>query len=342
LDHMAAAERAFRQSSAIVSAVPGDTALRRLEVAGPLGDFLFDTGRTSEGLRILRDARDTALATSGLLAEASIPGRTAMRYGRAQIAVGHVEQGLADLARARSLASARRGDPLIELNAQIADAQAVGLIEIGRFADAEAALKAATDLHSRAGELGTPWANRNIATRARLLLHMGRSAEASAVVDAFWDGPNLDAAARPRLDKMLLRSAVAMAQGNAIVSLAMTTRVRELIDTSANREFLKWQELRADRSAAEALRRLGKPADALTLSERAEQLAESLEDPSYSLDLASTRVALAETFLSLGQRERASTMLLSAQQILARHPQVGPQYSEALRAVKAALSQPPG
>ena len=64
---------------------------------------------------------------------------------------------------------------------------------------------------------------------------------------------------------------------------------------------------------------------------------QQLYDPSFSPTVASSELALASSLLALGQRDEARQWLRKADEILARHARLGPQYTQPQKALKARL-----
>jgi eukaryotic-like serine/threonine-protein kinase len=297
LEDIVAAERNFRRSAQISAAGFGDAIFDQLESAGPLGDFLLATSRVHEGIEILRQAHDLAATLTGVRAASSHPARTLMRYGAALITAGRLEDGLKSLEQAETMSMRQGVDPMIELNAQVLDARAIGLIELGEFALAQQLLVKADDLHRQSGEQVTPYTNRYAAAHARLLMLAGRVSEAAKALEGFWVGAALPDAARPRLEYLVLQAELALAQGNLPSAVSDAAKVRSLITDSPNRPYLKMWELRASLIEGKAKLLSGLPKDARPLLSAAVELGEEILDTGQSPLLADARIALAECWL---------------------------------------------
>jgi serine/threonine protein kinase len=338
LEDITAAETNFRRSYDIAAAGLGDAVFDQLEAAGPLGEFLVTTSRVAQGLEILQHAHDLSIALTGTRAASSRPARTLMRHGAALIAEGRLEDGMKSLELADALSTRQGVDPMIELNAQVSDVRAIGLIEMGDYAAAEQLLAKADALHRQSGWQLTPYNNRNVAGHTRLLLVTGRADEAEQALRGFWVGSALPVAARPRLELMVLQAELTLAQGNVPGALDLAMRARSIIAASPNRRYLKIWELRASLAAGKAKLAAALPQDAQTLLSTALDLGGEVLDTSQSPLLADAQIALAECWLDLGQRHRAAVLLTAAQSIHATHKALGEHYKKPLRRLRARMA----
>jgi serine/threonine-protein kinase len=337
LEEIQAAEVNFMRSRDIATAGLGDVVFDQLEAAGPLGEFLVATSRVSEGIEVLRQAHDLALTLTGARAASSRPARTLMRYGAALVAVGRLEEGMKSLDLAETLSTRQGQDPLIELVAQVLDVRAMGLLELGDMALAEQLLARADEYHRQSGELKTPNNNRNAAAHVRLLMLSGREAEATKALEEYWVGTTLPAAARPRLEELVMQAELALAQGNLDASSNVSAKALSLIVDSPNRPYLKIWELRASLVQGKSKLLAGESTEAQPPLRVSVDIAEQILDRDRSPILADARIALAESCLDLGQRARANQLLASAQGIQAAHRMLGEQYTKPLRHLKARL-----
>ncbi len=337
LEEIQTAEANFKRSRDIAMAGLGDVVFEQLEAAGPLGDFLVTTSRVSEGLKVLQEAHDLALTLTGARAASSRPARTLMRHGAALITVGRLEEGMKSLDLAETITMRQGQDPMIELDAQVLDARAMGFLDLGDLASAEQLLTRADAYHRQSGELKTPNNNRNAAAHVRLLMLSGRETEAAKALEEYWVGTSLPVAARPRLELLVLQAELALAQGNLDASSSGAAKALALILGSPNRPYLKIWELRASLVKGKSKLLAGEPHEAQPLLYVAVDIAEQILDRDRSPILADARIALAESCLDLGQRGRAVQLRASAQEIQATHRMLGDQYIKPLRHLKARL-----
>lgn len=337
LEDIEAAERNFHRSLDISSAGLGDAVFDQLESAGPLGDFLVATSRVTEGLEVLQRARDLALTITGARAASSRPVRTLMRYGAALLGAGRIEDGLQALDQGEAMSRRQSDDPMTELNAQILDVRALGLIEQGDLTRAERLLAKADDMHGQSGEHMTPYGNRNIAAFVRLFLLSGRNTEAARILDRYWVGADLPEAARPRLEKKVLQAELAAAQGNMAAAADLAADIRMLIQGSPNRRYLRNWEFRASLVEGRAKMSLHSTDEAQHLLSSSVDLGAELFDAALSPVLADAQLALAECWIAMGQRNRAAPLVGSARSIHARHPLLGEHYQAPLRRMERLL-----
>jgi serine/threonine protein kinase len=342
LEHVDAAELHFKNALQIASSGAGDKVLDQLEISGPLADFLFDTGRIAESLEVLRKGQATILSLSGVEAQSSRPIRTTMRYGRALLATGQLEAGMQLLQQAERMMRALGDEPFIELSAQLFDAEALGQLEFGRYAEAGALLDEAAQLHRRAGETMTPFANRNVATRVALLIATGRLQDARGALRGFWTGPDMPPDARPRLQKALLEAQIEFESGHEAAAAELAARQRSYVVASPNRSYLPYWEMQASLIEGEALRLDHRAAEALPLLSRALQLANGIFDRQQSPALAAVQTAAANGALDQHDEPGARALVTAAKALQAVHPALGRQYREPLLKLEARLSASSG
>ena len=126
------------------------------------------------------------------------------------------------------------------------------------------------------------------------------------------------------------RAEIAFARGDAENARRLAGQVLQELSNSPARDYLKWLEARALLVQGWSSLNLGHPSDALPSLQRAVELRESTVDAT-SVILALARIALANCYLDLGQRDKAKTLSEAAANAVAAHHAVGNQYLKPLK-----------
>jgi tetratricopeptide (TPR) repeat protein len=267
------------------------------------------------------------------------PPAAVLSYGRALIAYGRVEAGLEVLQQVSSMRQQR--EPLPDLQASWCTQRAAGLIELGRYAEAQALLAEAATTLRALGRDQTPLANAQVALQTTLLLVTGHPDEASHAFAAF-HVPNapLGTLSRPQLEQQITQAEIRLAQGDSAAGLALASEAHAQITASPLRPSLALLERRAVLIGGQAALRLGRPVEAVSLLSQAVTLSAAVFDPT-SLALADTYRVLAEAELTLGDYQHAAALLAQAQAIHAAHPEIGAHYTSPLRTLAVRLAAYP-
>jgi serine/threonine-protein kinase len=267
------------------------------------------------------------------------PPAAVLSYGRALIAYGRVEAGLAVLQQVPAMR--RQHEPLPDLEALWCTQRTAGLIELGQYADAQALLAEAATTLRALGREQTPLANAQVALQTTLLLLTGRPAEASDAFAAFHvpDAP-AGIVSRLQLERQITRAEIHLAQDDSAAGLALASAAHVQITHSPLRPSLALLERRAALVMGRVHLRAGRPAEAVPLLTQAVTLSAAVFDPT-SLALADAYRVLAEGVLALGDRPHATALLAQVQAIHAAHPAIGAHYTDPLRALAAELNTHP-
>jgi len=292
-----------------------------------LGWFLFDTGRTVEGLAVMDDAQQRILRTRGDDPQ-TVPFAL-NRYGRGLLEFGRLEEGNDVLAQAaRMLRKYRPGSGYL---ATALDLQANALTDLGRYVEARAAIEEAARIHASVHDEPI-YVNGNLAARSRLLLATGKADEASTVLNGFFiQDPAPNKISLTWVHASLARADVALALGKPEQALDPASRVRIAVERSPSRVYFKKFEAQAALAEGKALILMRRAPEAMPLLDRAAELSSDLYDPARSPKLADSQIALASCLLGLGRGEQARTLLAGAKAIQATHPELGEQFKKPLR-----------
>jgi tetratricopeptide (TPR) repeat protein len=336
----AAAEENLRRAAQIAAAGTADVVLDKLETSGPLADFLLDTGRVGEGLAILQNELPDVESLRGARAASIRPARTWLRYGRALVMYGRLEEGMAILQNALD----RQPDfiPTAEFTAELLDAKASGSMDMGRYAEAERLIADAADAHKQIGEFFTIYENPNVTLRTRRLMDMGRIDEASTAFRAYVTGaPDAGELSRPRIEPIIVRAELSLAQGAAAAAKDLAGQVLNLVARSNGRKYLTGWEMQASLVSGKADLLAGRPNEALPLLARALELGREHYDPGRSPRYADTQIAMAECMLDLGRSVEGRELFAKAAANHATHTELAERYREPLRRLRARIAVSP-
>ena len=335
LMEFAAAEESLRRALLIARKLNGENHIDTLETELRLGIFLANTSRISEGLQHIDAARQILLRTRGD-ADPFFAPQVFLEYGRSLSNAGRLEDGLAYVAKA--VENRRRNRPGTRYLAQMLQHQALILLELGRYAEAQKLMDEA-DAISKKVNYPTPYIAAD--ERTHLLIATGRVNDADAALNAFH--PSMPAPGAMALDALRVsasRAEIALARRDGDTAAQLSAQVVREISSSAQRDYLKALEARVALVEGRSdLLRL-RPSEALPLLQRAVELRESMFDP-ISPALAAAQVALAECYLDLGESSRAEALATAARKALAAHRELSDQYLRPLKDLEKRLRQSP-
>jgi tetratricopeptide (TPR) repeat protein len=288
-----------------------------------LGWFLFDTSRPTEGLAIMADAKDRILTTRGIDPQ-TVP-YALNRYGRALLQFGRVEEGNEVLSQAADyLRKYRPGGGYL---ATVLDLQAPGLIELGRYREALAAIEEAAQIH-RSIHDDPIYVNDNLMARTDLLLATGKVADAAKVLDGFsMKEPTPGMLSLTWVRGLVARSSVELLGQRPQNAVDEASRVRKVIEQSPSRAYFKTYEAQAALAEGKGLMGQNRPADALPLLKRAVALGSEVYDHDRSPALAGAQVELAECLIDQREPAQARALLAQAKVIYAYHRELGEQFT---------------
>lgn len=330
-----AAEESHRQALAAARAVNGESHVDTLRTTLRLGRLLWASGRVTEGLELLRRARDLALETRGPRDPFHTP-QALFDHGFCLARSGRLQQGLADMeAAVAEWRKSRLGT--VDL-AHMLESVADSLVETGRDGRAETLLDEAARAREEAGQARrTPAWNFHVATRIRLQLARGRSGRARELLKEFVVE---DSAGRStsliRISRQLLTAQVLQAAGDYRGAAIRARRVQRAIEAAGVEDYLGLQLAAADLVLGRAELGRGAPRAARPWLERALETRASILLPE-SVHIAEAQVALAECLLELGQVVEARALIERARSIHTMHESLAAHYVEELRSVTLRL-----
>jgi serine/threonine protein kinase len=332
------AERDFRRVEQIAVAGTGDVVMQTLNAEGMLADFLIDTARVHDGLAILETQHGGVAKLTGIRAASSRSARTMLRYGRALVNYGLLESGIDTMARVLTLGPGFTPTP--EFMSKLLDARAGGMIEIGHYAEAESLLALSAQAHHQAGESLTIYQNPTVVLQTRLLLALGRAAEAASVFRTYRNGEDKPAdITRQRVEPLIVRAELAVAGGDADSAIRDANQALTLVSSSANRKYLSSWEMQGSLLAGKAELASGRANNALPLLTRALELGGDLYDQNASPRYADAQIALAECLLVLGRVDDAKKLYMGASAIHITHRELAEHYRKPLQHLKTRLAQ---
>ncbi|MGN6517832.1 MAG: tetratricopeptide repeat protein [Dokdonella sp.] len=331
---LAAAERSLRAAWTMAKRDSGDEHIDVLQTQQRLGALLCDIGRTQEGLDLLRGAKELAIRLRG--ADDPFHTRAVLSaLGRCEAGAGDLDAALADAQAATSIDRSRRPGSL-DL-AQRVEREAAVLVELGRYAPAQAELDEAAALRVQAKQPrdGEAFAG-NLRLQAALALARGDTVGARERVAELRVEASESALSFDRLERRLLAAEAALASGDAAAASTESLAVAQAIARSGEADALDPGSARAALDAGRAAALAHDTAGASASLRRAIGLRRKVMLPT-SPQLAEALVALASVELDRGDRAAARTLAGEATAIHAAHPELGEHYRRPLRDLMARL-----
>jgi tetratricopeptide (TPR) repeat protein len=215
-----------------------------------------------------------------------------------------------------------------------------GLMEIGRYAEAEKLLLETADRLRQMKRLQTVTYNRNLLLRAQLLNLTGRSDEALKTLSEYRAFPVSVQVSRMKLEEVLLRSEILLQKDDVRSAINLAAEAQRAIMSTPNSSYLALWEARAALIEGKARRQSGEGRRALPLLERAVALRSQILDTSASPALGDAQVALANCYLDLHNRKEASLLLARAKAILGQHVALGDQYRKPMIELERRMHHP--
>jgi tetratricopeptide (TPR) repeat protein len=256
-------------------------------------------------------------------------------HGRGLVQIGRLEDALAVVVAVRE--SWQRLQPDTTYLMQVLETEASAQLAVGDLSHAQSVLDQARVIREKSGARSASM-DENTLTRIALLLAGDRAADAAALIPGsltpIRESDSVSAAAAR---EWLVRSEVELATGAYEAARQDSERVRSLITSDRQHQFLLAEEARAALDAGKALRQLRQQKEAAPLLKRAADLDAQLYDQAVSLELADALVALADCLIDLGRVDEARAAESRARAIHAAHPRLGPQYARPLQALQARL-----
>ncbi|HSI51702.1 MAG TPA: protein kinase [Ideonella sp.] len=275
-------------------------------------NFLFDTGRFHESLAVVAPAYRFGL-TGDLRMGIAAPMMVAA-HGRALIALGRTEEGLADVAKAQQLGERFKDAP--DFAVPLWSFRADGLTDLGRFDEARAAIQQMQDIADKAKY---PAGNFIRPAQRRLLVAQGQGAQALAAYQqarAERKMPKDPTASEP-IRGLADAAWLQMAAGHAADAERLARQVLDRIAQGQSADYQREHEALATLVLGQALLAQQHPAEARPVLEQAVKLHRAEYDAEHSLALADALHTLADCQRALG--ESADEALADEKRIRATH-----------------------
>jgi eukaryotic-like serine/threonine-protein kinase len=338
LNDLTAADTSFRRALELARVNGGEDSDLFLSVQVDLGDYLLKYSHIGESITIFDAAARMALKREAAGDVTPIPSQTLFLYGGALVSYGRLEAGLQALRQSEDMVRKLGAPP--DQTAPLSERRAAGLMEVGRYGEAEVLLTEAIDMRRKLGQEGTPLMNTNVALRTRLLLITGKSEQAAKTFDKFLvSSSENDTASRPQLERLVTGAELFLGAGDLQAAEKLAADALDRISRSASREYLRLWEARASHVRGRGYLLAQQAAKALPLLKQSVELDRQLYDPHLSPILAAAQIDLANCYLDLGQRDAAISPRDDAKQIHAAHPELGEHFKRPMRALEQRLSR---
>ncbi|CAN5182132.1 hypothetical protein BH09PSE6_BH09PSE6_09410 [soil metagenome] len=285
-----------------------------------LGNFLFDYGNYAEAVSVTEPGYAWARALPKA-AWGHDPSFMFMAHGRALVAYGRIEEGLAILEEADRLTD----KSLTGLQMPTLVARIAGLADQGRFGEADALLKRAEEVVRTEAYDQSPFLDNArptfyaVSGRAPAALEEFRRRRAKQSLDVE-PGPN-DA---PRAQ--LFAAVLHLAAGDAPAAAQSAQFTLARILKTPNVPYYGPEAAHANLVLGRALLAMGQPREAVPVLEEAVARYRKVVDPEAGLPLSDALVMLARAGTAVGSRDIAERSLAEAGRIRARHALIGPQH----------------
>lgn len=316
LGKMAAAEQIFRESLDQAFKLSGPEHIDGAQMEFRLGQVLFDSARTREGLALLESAHARVVRVRGANNKSFLPN--VLRIESAMRAeLGDLEAALQLAGQGLGLTGVVGQDRNI---ARVLLQQAAVMMELGRATDAKEVL-GHFDVHERQVKSVTQ-EERELRQllAARVLLAEKHSAEAHSLLDQVRPGLAGERQSFAAWMQLLQWGELALDLGDTQLAGQIAQRALKQIAAEATPQYLALRELRASALAGRTYLVSGNSKAALGPLRRAIALAETHLDAKRSPRLANALVALAQALRQEGHGEAAQAALDRAKAILLTHP----------------------
>lgn len=335
LGRTADAEDAFRRALAIAESVHAPGSVAHVVAMTNYALFLARSARPADALPWLARAREAALAWSDEGERRhwgayiiSTELLVSHNYGRPDDAIALCDAQVV-------LEFGPEQSPLGWLHTQ--STRAAALTQLGRFAEAHAALDAGDAIVERDRMTATEPGYLLPCQRILLLLAEGRADDAERMLRALHGG---DARRSVGTIGLQLEPAILIAQGRAAEAESAARAALERVPAGRVSHALRaGVQLRLHRGRA--LVALGRAAEAVPELRAAQEGLFGLADPERSPLLADVNVALGDALLAAGDVEGARAVCAAAAAIHARYQQLGPQHTRPLAELESRLRDGP-
>jgi serine/threonine protein kinase/tetratricopeptide (TPR) repeat protein len=314
------AETSYREAYRYAKTLSGQDDVDTFMTEGRLGMLLVLTSRSKQALPYLEEALNSCLRIKGADDPFFTP-QMEMQYGDALEANGRLEDALSQISKA--VTNRRANRPGTAYLATMLEDQAEVLVEMGRFAQAENALKEEEGIREK---VKAKVSDGYFRPRVRLALEQNRTDELQALIVAM----EAQANANGKLSVALIReyyakAELALRRKDAMTALTLARELRERLTSSGMRDFLRLWRIRTIEWEARA-DLLNHRADlAAPLLTEAVEAQTEMFDPA-SPELASTEALLGRAFFEAGEIARARQWLEKSLSLLKHHPELCPSY----------------
>ncbi len=330
--HFGDAEQSLRHALAEARAVNGDNHVDTVQANMRLGMFLANTSRYRDAIGNLNAARETVLKIRGPDDSFHTP-QVLLEYGAALARAGRLEEGLESISQA--VENRRKNRPGTRFLAVMLEYQTRVLIEIGDYNGAQRLLDEAAEISRQTNDT-SDW--RNSYYRAKLALALGNAQQAARwVPDETASGATPVTLSMASLRNASLRAELAVARRDGRGALTIAAKLREQIEASPVRPFLKEMEANVALFEGQGYLLSHQPAQAMGPLTRAVDLRASFMEP-VSPALAEAYAGLANCYAELGNFDRAKALQDQASTVYAVHRRLGNQYTVPLRELAARLA----
>ena len=334
LRQYAAAEEDFRNALKYAQAVVGPEDVDTIETESRLGTFLMLTSRPKDALPYLENATRVCLKTKGAEDPFYTP-QMLLQYGRGLHANGRPEEALRSISQA--VQNRRKNRPGTRYLAQMIEDQALVLIDLGHYLEADRLLRESEQIHNKVGQkldinYETP--------RLKLALSKGDLENASALLDRFYGPlPESLALSGSLLSNMENRTELALLRNDGKSAIVIAHRLAGLIESTHQQLYLATWLVRAMVDEGEGRLLEHDAAGALPLLEKAAGREEEMLDPS-SPPLAQTDALLGIAYLDSGDRDKAEKLYSKARSIVRQHSELNDRYLKPVRELGRRLGDP--
>jgi serine/threonine-protein kinase len=337
LQNFVGAEASYRKALEIARTQLGAESGEAFQDEYRLGFFLVRTGRTAEGLALLRHSSEGIEKVRGIDDPLYVP-MIQEAYARTLADMGHFEESLRYFVRIAQAWKQSQAGPSYIIS--ILEEQAAAELGAGDLDAAQALIDEAHKLRDATGN--RDWnLNGGVTAQVGVLLARNRADDAErALTELYIPKSYADPKTFVSMSAALLRAEVALARGQTDEARALASGVRELVVSSTQRPYLKVFEARATLDLGKALHLAGKHAEAAPLLRNAVVLYEQLYDGQSSPVLANALVALGDCYVDLQQLDGARALEARATAIHASAGPLGPQFRRPLAELRARLKAP--
>ena len=327
LARFAEAERDFKETVAMSLRVNGEDHVDTIQTRLRYGGFLRTVGRLRESEVLLRKAVDSGVRVLGPEESFHLP-TARFELGRTLAELGKLEE--AELMYQQALAVREKTRPNTYQHANMLENAAVLQMAMGRYELADRMLSQSSSILEKIGrpESATLF-------RARYQLAVGEAEQALSTVatSTLSGGGSL----QNSFVAGLIRSRALLHLGRPEEAERIASESLDRLSTTQGAEVLQFSRANLLVSHGLALTRLGRAKEALTPLRDALAWREANLDENSPV-VAESLIALAECYLSQGERTQARSLVERAQRIYQSHPNLGERARLPLRKVEELLS----